>query len=181
MLAEQLFHSCDRGIGALDQRMAFARVEDRRRDDIGDAHGAVIAQQHHPAVEHAGHAGGEEAGARHHVETKRAVVGNRRPCRRRSLAADHFHRALADVEQDRRHVAARAVEMRLDDLQGEGGRAGGIEGIAAFFERCHADRRCDPMSRGDNPESAFDFRARRERIGIDVAHGTSAAAGGGLR
>ena len=36
--------------------------------------------------------------------------------------------------QDQRHIAARPAQMRLDDLQGEGGGDGGIEGVAAFFE-----------------------------------------------
>ena len=34
--------------------------------------------------------------------------------------------------QDQRHIAARPAEMRLDDLQGEGGGDGGIEGVAAL-------------------------------------------------
>ena len=39
-------------------------------------------------------------------------------------------RLLLGIE-DPRHVAARAVEMRLDDLQRKARRNGGIEGVAA--------------------------------------------------
>ena len=60
--------------------------------------------------------------------------------------------------------------MRLDDLQRERGRDGGIEGVAALLQRRHADGRGNPVRRGDDAERAFDFRARRERVGIDNAH-----------
>jgi hypothetical protein len=61
--------------------------------------------------------------------------------------------------------------MRLHHLQREGGRNTGVERVAAFFQDAHADRGGDPVRRGDDAESAFDFRAGGERIGIDVAHG----------
>ncbi len=171
MLAEQLFDGGDGGVGALHQRVAFARIEDCRRQHIGKPHGAVVAQQDHPGVEHARHTCGKQAGAGDHVEAEAAVMRDGGPCRRGTLAANHLRMPLAHIEQDHWHVAARSIEVGLDDLERERGRAGGVEGVAAFFQHRHAHRRCDPMGRRHDPERALDFGPRGEGIGIDVAHG----------
>ena len=182
VLAEQLLHGGDGGIGALHQRVAVARIGDRRRQHVGEPQGAVVAQQRHPGVEHAGNAGGEQAGARHHVEAEAAVMGDGGAGRRRALAADHLDAALAGVMEDDGDVAAGAVEMRLHHLQGEGGGAGGVERIAALLQGRHADRGRDPVGRGDDPEGALDLGAGGEGIGIDVAHrGTPPLHEGGTR
>jgi hypothetical protein len=65
-------------------------------------------------------------------------MGDRRGARRRSLAADHARRVFARAAGQNRHLAARAVEMRLNDLQDETRGDGGIEGVAAAFEHAHA-------------------------------------------
>ena len=176
MLAKQPLHRLDGGVGALDQRMAFARVEDRWREHVLEPQRAVVAQQQHPGVEHAGHAGGEQAGARHHVEAELVEMRDGRAGRRRTLAADHLGLALAGVVEDHRHVAARPVEMRLDHLQREGGGAGGVERVAALLQDRHADRRGDPVGRRDDAEGAFDLGTGGERILIDVAHAANIAA-----
>ena len=150
--------------------MAVLRVADRRGQHIAQRQRAIIAQHQHPGFERAGHAGGEEAGAGHEIEAFTAIMRDGGARRRRSLAANHLRLAAAHVVDNGRDVAARAIEMRLDDLKREGGRDRGIEGVAAFFQRRHADGSCDPVRRGDDAERAFDFRTRRERIGIDDAH-----------
>ena len=71
---------------------------------------------------------------------------------------------------DDRHITARAVEMRFDDLKREGGGNGGVEGVTAFLQRRHADGGRDPVRRSDDAERAFDFRTRGERVGVDDAH-----------
>ena len=170
ILAEQLFDGGDGGVRALDQGMAVAGIVDRRRQHVGEPHGAVVAQQQHPGVERARHAGREQAGARHHVEAEAAVMRDGGLGRRRTLAADHLGLAGAHVVEDDRHVAARTIEMRLDHLQREGGGDGGIEGIAAFLQRRHADRGGDPVGRGDHAEGPFDLGPGGERVGIDILH-----------
>ena len=171
MLAEQFVHRRDGGACALDQRMAMFGVVDRGRQHVRERHRAVVAQQHHPGVERAGHARGEQPGAGHQVEAELAEMrdGGRRG--RRPLAADHLDLALAHIVQDHRHVAARPVEMRLHHLQRERGRDRGVERVAAALQHAHADRRGDPVGRGHDAERAVDLRARGERIRIDVLHG----------
>ena len=175
ILAEQLRHRGDRGIGALEQRMAVLRVADRRRQHVGKRHGAVVAQQHHPGLERAGHAGGEQPGAGHEIEAFAAVMRDGGAGRRHALAADHLRLAAAHVVENDRHVAARPVEMRLDHLQRERGRDRGVERIAAVFQNAHADRGRDPVRRGDHAERAFDLRPRGEGVRIDVGHKHSLA------
>ena len=131
MLAEQLLDRRDGGAGALDQRMAVLGVVDRGRQHVGELHRAVVAQQQHPGVERAGHAGGEQPGAGHKIEAEALEMRDGRGGRRRPLPADDLGLALAHVVQDHRHVAAGPVEMRLHDLQREGGRDRRVEGVAA--------------------------------------------------
>ena len=71
-------------------------------------------------------------------------------------------KAEGGAMDDDRRIAARAVQMRLDDLQGEAGGGGGVEGIAAAFQHRHADLAGDPMGGGDGAEGASDFRAGGE-------------------
>ena len=90
VFAKERLDGRDGGVRALDQGMAVAGVIDRRRQHVGEPHGAVVAQQQHPGVEHAGHAGRKQAGAGHHVEAEAAVMRDGGLGRRRPLAADHF-------------------------------------------------------------------------------------------
>ena len=95
-----------------------------------------------------------------------AVMRDRRARRRRPLAADHLGLAAPHVVEDDRHVAARPVEMRLDDLQREGGRDGGVEGVAAALQHAHADRGRDPVGRRDDAEGAVDLGTGGEAVGL---------------
>ena len=174
MLAEQLLDRPDRGVRALDQRMAVLRIGDRRRQHIGKLHRAVVAQQDHPAVEHAGDAGREQAGAGHHVEPFALVMRDRSAGWRGALAADDLRLALLHVIKNDRHVAAGAVQVRLDHLKRERGGDRGVERVAAALQRAHADRGRDPVRRRDDAERAVDLGPRGEGIGIDIAcHGSS--------
>ena len=64
---------------------------------------------------------------------------HRRRLWRHPLAADHLLGPRARVVEDDRRIAARAVQMRLGDLQGERRGRRGIEGIAAALQHRHAD------------------------------------------
>ncbi len=181
VFVEQVLDGVDGGADALDQRIAVARIADRGRQHVGDAHRAVVAQQRHPGVERAGNAGREQAGAGDEIEAELvAVMRDGGAGRHRALPADHLGLAAPHVVEDHRHVAARAVEVRLDHLQRERGRAGRIEGVAAALQDAHADGGRDPMGRGDDAEGAFDLGARGERIGIDEIHRCSGAWGADL-
>ena len=179
--AEQLLDAGDGGAGALDQRMALGRVAERRRQHVGERHGAVVAQQQHPGLERAGHAGGEQPGAGHQIEPEPAIMRHAGAGRRQALAADHLDLVPAGVVHDHGDVAARAVEMRLGHLQREGGGHRGIEGVAAALQGAHADRGGDPVGGGDHPESAVDLGAGGEGIGIDVFHGRDCSPDGAKR
>jgi hypothetical protein len=61
--------------------------------------------------------------------------------------------------------------MRLDDLQGEGGRNACVEGVAAALEHPHADRGRDPVGARDNAEGSLDFGPCREQARVNEAHG----------
>ena len=112
---------------------------------------------------------GEQAGAGHHVEAFALVMRDGGAGRGRALAADQLGLALAHVVEHHRHVAARAVQVRLDHLQREGGGDRGVEGVAAALQRAHADGGGDPVRRGDDAEGAVDLGPRGEGVGIDVA------------
>ena len=70
--------------------------------------------------------------------------------------------SLVRAPDQRRHVAAGAVQMRLDNLQGEAGRDRCVEGVAALFQHGHRRGRRKPVGRGRNAECAEQLRARGE-------------------
>ena len=158
------------GAGALDERMAVARIADRRSEHIGDAHRAVFEQKLHPRVESARHAGREQAGAGHHVEPETAVMRYRCAGRRRALTAHHLGPSTAHVVKNDRNVSPRAVEMRLDDLQRECRRDRRVEGVAALLQHRHADCGRNPMRRRHDAERALDLRTGGKETGIDIGH-----------
>ena len=150
--AEQLGDGRDRHADLADRRIAVLGIADRRAEDFGERHRPVIAQQPHPGAERRGNRGGEQPGAGDQVEPELAETRRSspppapRPGRRSSRSAG------SPRSNQHRRLAERAVQMRLDHLQGEAGRGRGIEGIAALFEDAHADRRGDPMGRATTPK-----------------------------
>ena len=168
--AKEFGDGCDRSVGTLDQRVTVVRIADGRGQHLAQRQRAVIAQQQHPGLERAGHAGCQKPGAGHEIETLATIIRDGGAGRRRALPTNDFGLAAARVVDDHRHVAAGTVEMRLDHLQDERGSDRGIERVAALFQRRHADGGRDPMGRCDDAEGAFDLRARRERVRIDHAH-----------
>jgi hypothetical protein len=118
----------------------------------------VVAQHQRPGVEGAGHRAREQAGAGHQVEPQLPLqLRHRQPARRRPLAADHLLRAEPFAVQDDGAVAARTVQVRLHDLQGEPRRRRRVEGVAAALQHRHPHPAGDPMGGGDGAEGAGDL------------------------
>ena len=82
----------------------------------------------------------------------------------RALAAEHLDLAGLGRVEHRRHLARRADQMRLDDLQDEAGGDAGVEGVAARLQHRHAGGGGQPVSRGDDAEGAEDFRPCGEHV-----------------
>ena len=59
--------------------------------------------------------------------------------------------AVRGVEQ-RRHLPARPVQVRFDDLERETRGHCGVERVAAPLEHCHAGRGGEPVCRRDHAE-----------------------------
>src|SRR5262249_10382255 len=171
VLAEQALDERDGRISPLDQWMTVLRITDRGAEHLAEVHGAVIAQYQHPCVEHARDAGGQQARPRNEIDALRTIVLNRCFCRRGPLSPDHFRAGTPCVMKYHRDIPTRPIQMWLDNLKREGCRHSGIEGVAAFFQRGHADSRCDPMGRCYDPEGAVDLGPGREWIWIYFRHG----------
>ena len=90
---------------------------------------------------------------------------DRRGRGRDSLPAEHAHLVSLDGVEDRGHLAARPVQVRLDDLQDESGRARCIERVPAPLEHRHPGLRGEPVRRRDHPEGAAELGASGERQG----------------
>ena len=140
------------------QREPVARIADRVREDVGRLERPEVAQQQHPRVERARHARRQRPGAGDRARG-RAEGLDRRRRRRRPLAADHPRRA---VPQQDRQIAARPVHVRLDDLQRQPGRHGGVERVAAALQNRHPGRRGEPVRRGHHAEGSAQLWAGRE-------------------
>ena len=114
---EQLFRSVDRRADPCDEREAVFRVTDREREHILEPPRPELLEEQQPAAERAGNAGGKHAGPRDEVVAERAEALDRRGLRRDALAAEGDRLATFDRPENRRHLAARAVQVRLDDLK----------------------------------------------------------------
>ena len=88
--AEQLGDRHDRVADAADQRVAVLGITERRLDQLGERHRAVIARQPRPGVERARHGRGQQPGAGDQIEAEAPVMRDRRALRRHALAADHL-------------------------------------------------------------------------------------------
>src|SRR6185295_652361 len=87
---------------------------------------------------------------------------DRRGGGRDTLAAQGDRLALVDREEDRGDLAAGAVQVRLDDLEREPGRDGGVEGVAAALEHRQAGGGRVPVRGRDHAERAAQLGAGRE-------------------
>ena len=118
-------------------RVTGRRVLDRVLEHVAQAHRAVLAEQHQPGTEGTRHAGGEQAGPGNVVQPELLKVADAGRLRRRPLAADDLDLGAARVPEDGRQITARAVEVRLDDLEDKPGGHRRIEGVAAPLEDRH--------------------------------------------
>ena len=82
-----------------------------------------------------------------------------------ALAAERDRLAAGDRPEQRRHLAAGSVQVRLDDLERESGRDRRVERVAAALEHGHPGGRAEPVRRGDHPERAAQLGPRREARG----------------
>jgi hypothetical protein len=154
----------DRADDARHQRKAVLRVTDRIGEHVAWLERAVVAQQQHPAVERAGHDGGQQSGSGHLAQPHPGQPFDRRARRERPLSADHLGARRTGAQHDCRQLAARPVEVRLDDLQHETRRGRGIERVAAALKHGHPGLRGEPVRRCHRAESAADIRSCRERL-----------------
>ena len=154
---EQGADGLDRRRDARHHRIAALGIGQRMLHHLRQRQRAVVPQQQQPGIDRARHHRREQAAARHQVEPELAEPPDGGGGRRHALAADHLDPvAPAVVEQDR-HLAARAVIVRLDHLQGKAHGDRGIEGVAALLEDRHAGGAGQPVGRGDDPEGADDL------------------------
>src|SRR5690606_28630281 len=135
LTCEEILQACDGVRNAWQKRMALFRIVDRRCEHVGRGQRAIVAQQLHPGVERARYRRGKHAVAGDELQAFILVVLKRRAGWRRSLAAKHLRLAGARRVEDDQHFAGGTDQMRLDNLQHEGGRDGGVERVAALFQR----------------------------------------------
>ena len=146
----------DRRDDARHQREAMLGVADRIGEHIAQLERAVVAKQQHPAVERAGHDSGKQPRAGHLRKSHPAQPLGARRRREWPLPADHLRRVCARAHDDRRQLAARSVEMRLDDLQHKTSSSSSIKRIAAALQHRHAGLRGEPVRGRDRAEGAAD-------------------------
>ncbi len=138
------------------------RVADRELEHVLEPPRAELLQQQQPAAERAGDAGREHAGAGDELVAELVVALDRGGAGRDALAAERDRLAPVDREEERGHLAARPVQVRLDDLQRQAGRDRRVERVAAALEHRHPGRRREPVRRRDHAERAAQLGPGRE-------------------
>ena len=154
VVAERPGHRLDGGPDRRQYRKALLGIADRRRQHVGQPPAAPVSQQPQPAAERAGHGGGEQPGARHHRQSLVPIAGNGRRGRCHALPGDHPDRLVFGIPEQDRYLAARAVQVRFDDLQHETGGHRRVGGVAAALEHAHADRGAEPVGARHHAEVA---------------------------
>ena len=164
LVSEHPLHARDRAPDRREQRITALGIPDRVLQDIAHAHRPEVAQQQHPTVERSRDARRQEPGARDQREAERAIPVDRRRRGRRSLRAEHERLAAVDAPEDDGKVAAGPVQVRLDDLQREAGRADGVERVSARLEHGHPRLGCEPVRRRDHSERPAKLGSRGESV-----------------
>ncbi|SAL04392.1 hypothetical protein AWB83_07019 [Caballeronia ptereochthonis] len=159
---EEILNREDRRGHARQHRIAVLRIADRIAQHVFERQLAVVAQHRHPAAECAGHDRGQEAGAGHDGEAHLPHAFDRHGGGRHALTAQHAHAIFLRAVEHGGQLAARPVQMRLDDLQHEAGGGRRVEGVAAFFEHRHGRRARQPVRRRGHAEGADQFGSCRE-------------------
>ena len=165
----------DRRSDPLVQRVPLLRVPDRELEHVAEAPGAELAQEQEPAAEGAGYARGEDARAWNELVAELVEALDRRRGGRDALPAERERLLPSGRPEHRGHLAARPVQMGLDDLEDEPGRGRGVERVAASLEHRHPGLGSEPVRRRNHPERAAKLRTRRERHDPKGDAGTSDA------
>ena len=163
VLTEGVGDPGDRRARGAQYRVAVPGVADRVLHHVPGPEPAVPRQQQHPGPERRGHAGGQQARAGHQVQAQVAEDVQRGRGRRRALPAQHERLAAGGVVADHRHLAARAVQVRLHHLQHEAGGHRRVECVAPLLQHRHAGRRGQPVRGGHHAECASQLRPGGER------------------
>jgi hypothetical protein len=119
-------------------RVAVLGVADGVAEDVPQRHGAVVAQQREPGADRAGHGRREQPGAGHEVQAQVPEPPRGRGLGRHALSAQDTRGRVGRGHEDRGHLAARPVHVRLGHVQRERRRRGRVEGVATTFEDRHA-------------------------------------------
>ena len=163
VVAEELLDLADRVADRRECRVAILGVADREVEHVPERQGPVLAQQLDPAAESPWDDRGQRAGAGDQLEPELVAVPlDRRRPRRGALRAEDERPVTLHRPDEGREVAAGAVEVRLDDLQRESGRDGGVERVPALLEHGHPGCRREPVRRGHHPERPAQLGSRRE-------------------
>ena len=168
VLAEQRLGGRDPGAHPGRHRVPVPGVADRVLHHLAQRQPAVPLHQQQPGPERRGHARREQAVARHQVKTEITERFQRGSAGRRALAVQHENPARpgAAVRRgvaDDRHLAADAVHVRLDDLQHQAGRGGGVERGATRLQHRHPGTGGQPVRRRHHAERARELRPGGER------------------
>src|SRR4051812_5422137 len=160
----------DRGAGRDHPRVhgvAGLGVLDGVAEDGVQRQGAVVAQQGQPGADGARDRRGEEAGSGDQLEVQFPEGVDRRagggdPLTGQDGGGPGPARARVPSGEEDGNLTAGPVEVGLDDLEGQPGGDGGVEGVAAALEDRHACGGGQPVGGGDHAEGAGQLGAGGE-------------------
>ena len=164
VLGEQRLHALPLVRDDLADRVAVARVLDRRLQCLRQRPRAVLREQLAPAVHHARHADRELPAQRQALDVAFLELLWRRRRRRASARVQPVDFPVFRAVDDREEIAAGAVHRRLDDGQHRRGRDRGVDGVAARLQHPKAGGRGQRLAGGDGAVPRHDDGSGAARV-----------------
>src|SRR5262249_48292791 len=143
-------------------RKARLRVVDGRFQHVLERESAKAQECERPGAERRRHGSGQEAVAGHDGDAGLAEPVHGRRLAGETLPADGERLLVFDGIDEDRHFAADAVALRLQHVEGEAARDGGVDRVAALVEHPLSGPRCEVMAGCDDAVRAHVHGPRRE-------------------
>ena len=137
---------------------AVLRQVDGRLEDLREPEPAEAGHRERPGADHRGHAGRQVPVPGHQVDAVLPAPVDGERLRRPAHAAELEHPLLLSRIDQRRHLAADAVALRLQQIEAEAHRRGRVDGVPPLLHDAETRCRGEVVTGGDHTPLPHHYR-----------------------